>query len=100
VARAGVVRVEKQRREQGKRQRMAKGRAQGQWQQQRQWCCGDIGGRLTGSGGRGGGGMAWVARQGTFLRVRCGWRRVVARAEKHRRRQVQKGVKKGGRDGG
>jgi hypothetical protein len=38
-------------------------------QRQRRWCYGDVGGGLTGSGGKGSGGVAWVARQGTFLGV-------------------------------
>jgi hypothetical protein len=38
-----------------------------QWR--RWWCRGDVGGRLTGSGGKGGRGVAWVARQGTFLGI-------------------------------
>ena len=44
-------------------------------QRRQWWCCGDVGGGLTGSSGRGSGGVAWVARQGTFLDVDSdGWR--------------------------
>ncbi len=60
-------------------------------QRRQWWCCGDIGGRLTRSGGRGSRGMAW---QGTFLRVRCGWQQVAVRVERQKKAGVKRGEEK------